>query len=224
MPPRDERRSVSAARRSRVHDQGNGHGRHGHGLVRPRSIATRPFAFFPANARRASAASRATARNSAPRCRAGERRSRSRVSKSPTCREGRRSSPTRIGIRPRLPAPTSTLVPGVDTPFGRAHGFAFTSAPRKSAARIVSRDVDSRAPFAARLAFDEPVVLRAGDRFVVRTSAPLNTIAGGVITDPYAPSRATLARGVVARRALRRLVDEGGARASMPRAFRFDWV
>jgi selenocysteine-specific elongation factor len=41
-----------------------------------------------------------------------------------------------------------------------------------------------------RLVLDAPVLLRAGDRFVIRTSAPLNTIAGGVITDPYAPKRA----------------------------------
>src|SRR5205807_8139891 len=56
--------------------------------------------------------------------------------------------------------------------------------------RIVSRNVSPDGPFAARLVFDKPVVLRAGDRFVIRATAPLNTIAGGVITDPYAPKRA----------------------------------
>src|SRR5438445_426132 len=57
-------------------------------------------------------------------------------------------------------------------------------------ARVVARDVDPDAPFAARIVLDQPVVLRAGDRFVLRTSAPLNTVAGGVVTDPYAPARA----------------------------------
>jgi selenocysteine-specific elongation factor len=57
-------------------------------------------------------------------------------------------------------------------------------------ARIVARDVSATDAFAARVVLDEPVLLRAGDRFVIRSSAPLNTIAGGVITDPYAPRRA----------------------------------
>jgi selenocysteine-specific elongation factor len=61
-------------------------------------------------------------------------------------------------------------------------------------ARIVAREVASDAPFAARIVLDEPVVLRAGDRFVIRTSAPLNTVAGGVVTDPYAPRRAAFWR------------------------------
>ncbi len=37
-----------------------------------------------------------------------------------------------------------------------------------------------------RLAFDEPLVLRAGDRVVLRASSPVTTIGGGVITDPWA--------------------------------------
>jgi selenocysteine-specific elongation factor len=78
--------------------------------------------------------------------------------------------------------------------------------------RIVSRDVVHGAPFAARLAFDEPVVLRAGDRFVVRTSAPLNTIAGGVIADPYAPKRARpWPASLSVDERFRKIVDEGGA-------------
>jgi selenocysteine-specific elongation factor len=56
--------------------------------------------------------------------------------------------------------------------------------------RVVARDVSASEPFSARLVLDAPVLLRAGDRFVIRTSAPLNTIAGGVVTDPYAPRRA----------------------------------
>ncbi len=56
-------------------------------------------------------------------------------------------------------------------------------------ARVVSREAKPGATFSARLAFDAPVVLRAGDRFVLRESAPLNTIGGGVITDPHAPRR-----------------------------------
>jgi selenocysteine-specific elongation factor len=57
-------------------------------------------------------------------------------------------------------------------------------------ARIVARNVTTDAPFSARIVLDEPVLLRGGDRFVIRSTAPLNTIAGGVVTDPYAPKRA----------------------------------
>jgi len=53
--------------------------------------------------------------------------------------------------------------------------------------------------------------LRAGDRFVIRSSAPLNTIAGGVIVDPYAPKRARpWPVGLNPAERLARLVDEAG--------------
>jgi selenocysteine-specific elongation factor len=68
--------------------------------------------------------------------------------------------------------------------------FRFHVGTAEVGARVVARTVDPSRPFAARLVLDEPVLLRAGDRFVLRTSAPLNTIGGGVITDPYAPKRA----------------------------------
>ena len=41
-----------------------------------------------------------------------------------------------------------------------------------------------------RLVFDEPVLLRSGDRFVLRSASPLITIGGGVITDAQSPRRA----------------------------------
>lgn len=42
----------------------------------------------------------------------------------------------------------------------------------------------------ARISTDEPVLLRAGDRFVLRLPAPLRTVGGGVVVDPYARRRA----------------------------------
>jgi selenocysteine-specific elongation factor len=38
--------------------------------------------------------------------------------------------------------------------------------------------------FPVRLALDHPLVARAGDRFVLRTSSPVRTIGGGLVTDP----------------------------------------
>ncbi|MFL5577098.1 MAG: selenocysteine-specific translation elongation factor [Gemmatimonadaceae bacterium] len=42
---------------------------------------------------------------------------------------------------------------------------------------------------AARVVLDEPVVARAGDRFVLRSASPVATIGGGVVSDPHPPYR-----------------------------------
>ncbi|HEY2377275.1 MAG TPA: selenocysteine-specific translation elongation factor [Gemmatimonadaceae bacterium] len=42
----------------------------------------------------------------------------------------------------------------------------------------------------ARVVLDEPVVLRAGDRFVLRSASPASTIGGGIVVDPFATRRA----------------------------------
>ncbi len=42
---------------------------------------------------------------------------------------------------------------------------------------------------AARIVLDEPVIARAGDRFVLRGEAPLVTIGGGIIDDPMPQAR-----------------------------------
>jgi selenocysteine-specific elongation factor len=41
-----------------------------------------------------------------------------------------------------------------------------------------------------RIVVDEPIISRAGDRFVLRGGSPVITIGGGIITDPMAPARA----------------------------------
>jgi selenocysteine-specific elongation factor len=45
-------------------------------------------------------------------------------------------------------------------------------------------------PMMARVTTDAPVVLRGGDRFVLRLPAPMRTIGGGVVIDAYARRRA----------------------------------
>jgi selenocysteine-specific elongation factor len=42
----------------------------------------------------------------------------------------------------------------------------------------------------ARVVVDEPIVARAGDRFVLRSASPVATLGGGIVTDPSAPVRA----------------------------------
>ena len=58
-------------------------------------------------------------------------------------------------------------------------------------ARIVAAGgpVRAGARVPVRVALDQPVVARAGDRFVVRTSSPAATIGGGVVTDPEPAGR-----------------------------------
>jgi selenocysteine-specific elongation factor len=44
-------------------------------------------------------------------------------------------------------------------------------------------------PVMARVQTDSPIPLRGGDRFVLRLPAPLRTIGGGTVVDPYAKRR-----------------------------------
>jgi selenocysteine-specific elongation factor len=104
-----------------------------------------------------------------------------------------------------------SLVEGIESEIRPRTWFRFHVGTSEVGVRVVARKPSGDAPFGARLMFDSPVVLRAGDRFVVRTSAPLNTIAGGVIVDPYASKRARAwPTGLSGSERLTRLIDESG--------------
>ena len=64
----------------------------------------------------------------------------------------------------------------------------------------------------ARISTDAPIPLRGGDRFVLRLPAPLGTIGGGVVIDPYAKRR-SLAIG--SRSDLEALENHSGARLNL---------
>ena len=68
-----------------------------------------------------------------------------------------------------------------------------------------------RAP--ARVLLDQPVVARAGDRFVMRQASPVATLGGGSVVDPLAPprARAWTSDATAPRALLDRLVNDGGA-------------
>jgi selenocysteine-specific elongation factor len=114
-----------------------------------------------------------------------------------------------------------TLLPS-DAPAPRSRSWVrFHVGTTEVGARVVSREAKSGTTFSARLAFDAPVVLRGGDRFVLRESAPLNTIGGGVITDPNAPRRGRpWSAGIDRVERFRRLLEEsaghGVTLASLP--------
>jgi selenocysteine-specific elongation factor len=62
----------------------------------------------------------------------------------------------------------------------------------EAGARISFADAGTEAdsPSLARITTETPIVLRGGDRFVIRLPAPLRTIGGGMVLDPYARRRA----------------------------------
>ncbi|HET7769534.1 MAG TPA: SelB C-terminal domain-containing protein, partial [Chloroflexota bacterium] len=71
-----------------------------------------------------------------------------------------------------------------------------------------------------RIALDEPVVARAGDRFVLRSASPLATIGGGVVTDPHAPRRGRPMKdpGLTPAQRLALFADEAGLHGVAGRA------
>jgi selenocysteine-specific elongation factor len=104
-----------------------------------------------------------------------------------------------------------TLVAGVEESIRPRTWFRAHVGTADVGARIVAKEVRSGEPFAARIVFDQHVLMRAGDRVVLRTSAPLNTIGGAVIVDPYPPRRARpWPTGLTSVERLERLIDEAG--------------
>jgi selenocysteine-specific elongation factor len=104
-----------------------------------------------------------------------------------------------------------TLVAGVEASIRPRTWFRAHVGTSEVGARVVAREVRAGAPFSARVVFDQEILIRAGDRFVLRTSAPLNTIGGGVIVDPYPPRRARpWPPGLDAAARLGCMVDEAG--------------
>jgi selenocysteine-specific elongation factor len=75
---------------------------------------------------------------------------------------------------------------------------------------------DGRIQTPARIRLDEPVIARAGDRFVLRAGSPLEVIAGGVVTDPLPtdrrPKPGATAFGAGAAERLAALCDEAGSK------------
>ncbi|MEO7965283.1 MAG: selenocysteine-specific translation elongation factor [Gemmatimonadaceae bacterium] len=63
----------------------------------------------------------------------------------------------------------------------------------------------------ARLVLDEDIVVRAGDRFVIRRASPAETIGGGIVVDPSPPRRRARpwASGLALQERLQLLVAEG---------------
>jgi selenocysteine-specific elongation factor len=84
------------------------------------------------------------------------------------------------------------LVPDASHAFGPRSRLRLHLGTSEVGARVVplGEPLGVGEPRPVRLVVDEPIVSRAGDRFVLRGGSPLETIGGGVVTDPQAPARA----------------------------------
>jgi selenocysteine-specific elongation factor len=83
------------------------------------------------------------------------------------------------------PEMAATLTP-------RTHLQLHAGASEVSARLVSARDTRTGEPTLMRVTTDAPLVIRGGDRFVLRLPAPLRTIGGGVVIDPYARRRPLL--------------------------------
>jgi selenocysteine-specific elongation factor len=84
-----------------------------------------------------------------------------------------------------------TLEPGIAANLTPRTRLRLHAGASEVGARLVSRagEILSNAATLIRVTTDAPLVLRGGDRFVIRLPAPLRTIGGGVVIDPYARRR-----------------------------------
>ena len=84
------------------------------------------------------------------------------------------------------------LLPHAASTLGPRSRVRFHLGTSEVGARLVVRDavLEAGVTLSARVVLDHPVVVRAGDRFVLRAASPVATLGGGIVTDPLAPLRA----------------------------------
>jgi selenocysteine-specific elongation factor len=109
------------------------------------------------------------------------------------------------------------LLPSARQAVGPRHRLHFHLGTADVGARVIAAAGSLRPGTrdAARIILDEPVIARAGDRFVLRGETPVVTVGGGVIDDP-APlgrrARPWRQPATTASERLARHLDESGAR------------
>ena len=168
-------RPVPHARRSRVHGSRHGHRRHRHRLVRV-ARARRDGSPLSLRGRRCGCAAlqahghavERVSRRGARRRRAGGRRAR-RASDAAPC-----SSPVMRGARRPSCAPTSRCSTTSMRAIGPRSRLRLHLGTSEVGARVVPLDgaLDAGRGATARIVVEEPIVTRAGDRFVLRGGSP----------------------------------------------------
>ena len=102
------------------------------------------------------------------------------------------------------------LIPDSPWPIKNWQRVRFHLGTAEAMARVVLYESDRLEPGAtglAQLRTEQPIVARAGDRFVLRFYSPVTTIGGGLVIDPWAKRRSRLAP---------RVADALRAGASLP--------
>ncbi|HZI30458.1 MAG TPA: selenocysteine-specific translation elongation factor [Gemmatimonadaceae bacterium] len=84
-----------------------------------------------------------------------------------------------------------SLIPAASRPLGPREWVRFHLGTADVGARVVAKGgpLQPGEHRAVRLVLQEPVLARAGDRFVLRQASPGATIGGGVVVDPLPPRR-----------------------------------
>jgi selenocysteine-specific elongation factor len=108
------------------------------------------------------------------------------------------------------------LLPGVKKPLAIRTRIRVHLGTAEVLARVAQvRAIAPGETALARLMLEQPLVVRGGDRFVVRSFSPVTTIGGGTVLDPFPPKRPRVSeRGLALEQApaerLTRFVDEAG--------------
>ena len=108
-----------------------------------------------------------------------------------------------------------SLLPDTVTTLGPRSRVRFHLGTSEVGARLVVRDdaLEPGSRVSARIVLDEAIIARAGDHFVLRAASPVETLGGGIVSDPMAPARAKPWHLPVSDPAARlaQLMDEAGA-------------
>jgi selenocysteine-specific elongation factor len=110
-----------------------------------------------------------------------------------------------------------TLLEGVKQTMGPRTRVRFHLGAAEVGGRVViaraSGEASADVGVPARVFLDEPVIARAGDRFVLRGGSPLTTLGGGIVTDPlpsHRRARPFSTVGLTPGKRLRMLAEEAG--------------
>ena len=81
-----------------------------------------------------------------------------------------------------------TLLPGAPAPLVQRRRIRVHLGTREVVARVYPTGrIEAGDAGTARLVCDQPVVVRGGDRLVIRSYSPVTTIGGGIVLDPTPP-------------------------------------
>ncbi len=85
----------------------------------------------------------------------------------------------------------ATLAPGARSCTRRTRVYCLSGTTESPGWLVPRAPISGGGEGLARIRLDQPMALRAGDRFLLRSASPARPIGGGVVLDPFPPARAT---------------------------------